>query len=85
MMYSGYFRIWSLFVSWVVLTESARLTAFGWFTIYARLIESSRKIEKKENNNSISNSNRTDWSPIQSVIIRVINKIGLPGSRSPIC
>ena len=28
----------------------------------------------------ISNGNRTEWSPIRSVIIRVINKIG-----SPIC
>ena len=25
---------------------------------------------------TISNGNRTEWSPIQSVIIRVINKIG---------
>ena len=31
--------------------------------------------------------NRTDhdWSPIRSVIIRVINKIGRPRSGSPIC
>ena len=33
----------------------------------------------------ISNGNRTEWSPIRSVIIRVINKIGRPRSRSPIC
>ena len=33
----------------------------------------------------ISNGNRTEWSPIRSVIIRVINKIGRPGSGSPIC
>ena len=26
----------------------------------------------------INNGNRTEWSPIQSVIIRVINKIGRP-------
>ena len=32
-----------------------------------------------------SNGNRTEWSPIQSVIIRrVIDKIGLPRSGSPI-
>ena len=30
-------------------------------------------------------TNRTDWSPIWSVIIRVINKIGRPRSMSPIC
>ena len=33
----------------------------------------------------ISNDNRTEWSPIRSVIIRVSNKIGRPCSRSPIC
>ena len=33
----------------------------------------------------ISNGNRTKWSPIRSVIIRVINKIGRPRSGSPIC
>ena len=29
--------------------------------------------------------NRTEWSPIRSLIIRVINKIGRPRSGSPIC
>ena len=38
-----------------------------------------------EMNNRISNGNRTEWSPIRSVIIRVINKIGRPRSGSPIC
>ena len=33
----------------------------------------------------ISNGNRTEWSPIRSVIIRVINKIGRPRSGSLIC
>ena len=33
----------------------------------------------------ISNGNRTEWSPIRSVIIRVINKIGRPRNGSPIC
>ena len=33
----------------------------------------------------ICNGNRTEWSPIRSVIIRVINKIGRPRSRSQIC
>ena len=32
----------------------------------------------------ISNGNRTEWSPIRSVIIRVINKIRRPRSGSPI-
>ena len=31
------------------------------------------------------NGNRTEWSPIRSVIIRVINKIARPHSGSPIC
>ena len=33
----------------------------------------------------ISNGNRSEWSPIRSVIIRVINKIGRPRSGCPIC
>ena len=33
----------------------------------------------------INNGNRTEWSPIRSVIIRVINKIGPPRSGSPTC
>ena len=33
----------------------------------------------------INNGNRTEWSPIRSVIIRVINKIGRLQSRSLIC
>ena len=34
---------------------------------------------------AVSNGNRTEWSPIRSVIIRVINKIGRPRSGCPIC
>ena len=34
---------------------------------------------------NICNGNRTKWSPIQSVIIQVINNIGRPRSGSPIC
>ena len=33
----------------------------------------------------ISYGNRTEWSPIWSVIIRVNNKIGRPRTVSPIC
>ena len=33
----------------------------------------------------ISHGNSTEWSPIRSVIIRVINKIGRPRNGSPIC
>ena len=33
----------------------------------------------------INNGNRTEWSPIRSVITRVINKIGLPLCGRPIC
>ena len=33
----------------------------------------------------IYNGNRTEWSPIRSVIIRVINKIARPHSGSLIC
>ena len=31
----------------------------------------------------VNNGNRTEWSPIRSVIIRVIKKIGRPRSESP--
>ena len=34
---------------------------------------------------AVCNGNRTEWSPLRSVIIRVINKIGRPCSGSPIC
>ena len=34
---------------------------------------------------SYDKCNRTEWNPIRSVIIRVINKIGRPRSESPIC
>ena len=34
---------------------------------------------------TIRNGNRTEWSPIRSVIIRVINKMGRPLSGSTIC
>ena len=33
----------------------------------------------------INNGNRTEWSPVWSVIIRVNNKIGRPRNGSPIC
>ena len=33
----------------------------------------------------IINGSRTEWSPIRSVIVRVINKIERPRSGSPIC
>ena len=43
-------------------------------------------ITKSENQmDQIKNCNRTKWSPIRSVIIRVINKIRQPQSGSPIC
>ena len=39
----------------------------------------------RDNVRTISNGNRTEWSPVGSVIIRVINKIGRPRRGSPIC
>ena len=33
----------------------------------------------------IDNGIRAEWSPIRSVSIQVINKIGWPPSESPIC
>ena len=43
------------------------------------------KAHRTSYNLAFSNGNRTEWSPIRSVIIRVINKIGRPRSGSPIC
>ena len=57
-----------------------RTPADGFFSDFLRAQNMVRVIEGK-----ISNGNRTEWSPIQSVIIRVINKIGRPRSGSPIC
>ena len=36
-------------------------------------------------NQSLNNGNKTKWTPIRSVIIRVINKIGCPHSGNLIC
>ena len=38
-----------------------------------------------ENLLNYDNGNRTEWSLIRSIIMRVINKIGSPRSWSPIC
>ena len=34
---------------------------------------------------TVNNGNRTEWSPIRSVIIRLVNKIRRPRGGSPIC
>ena len=47
--------------------------------------ESKDQLTKKKDRILISNGNRTEWSPIRSVTIPVINKIGRPRSGSPIC
>ena len=43
------------------------------------------QLQKYNMGHILCNGNRTEWSPIRSVIIRVINKIGRPHSGSPIC
>ena len=43
------------------------------------------KVNIKHLFGSICNGNRTEWSPIRSVIIRVINRIRRLRSGSPIC
>ena len=48
--------------------------------VYLCITSAGAKIAPRD----ISNGNRTEWSPIRSVIIRVINKIGRPRSGSPI-
>ena len=44
-----------------------------------------RHIKLAISGRGLNNGNRTEWSPIWSVIIGVINKIGRPRSGSPIC
>ena len=46
---------------------------------------SGSSISSSSSSSSISNGNRTERSPIQSVIIRAINKIGRPRSGMSIC
>ena len=56
--------------------------------VIAGVISKSDEREERgsfEITSTINNGNRTEWSPIRSVIIRVINKIGRPRSGSPIC
>ena len=51
------------------------------------MLRGTQKNYMPDKSHVISNGNRTEWSPIRSVIIRVINKIGRPrsGSDSLIC
>ena len=44
-----------------------------------------RQHDVRANDQLIDNGNRIEWSPIRSVIIRVINKIGWQRGGSPIC
>ena len=56
-------------------------------TLWSPFLEKRVRFQKKAalGPTLISNGNRTSCRPIRSVIIRVINKIGRPGSGSPIC
>ena len=64
--------VWTEWLTWVTDALGAWF-APGWCT------------ERTPAKTVISNGNRTEWNPIRSVIIRVINKIGRPRSGSPIC
>ena len=68
-----------------MLRQKNKAKAFSstWFT--SSILEARTNVTKKKDRILISNGNRTEWSPIRSVIIRVINKIGRPRSGSPIC
>ena len=61
-------------------------TGKKWQLIVSPFIKSGVVIfcPKDELHRIIYNGNRTEWSPIRSVILRVINKIGRPWSGSPI-
>ena len=55
-------------------------------TLKRRLCEFGLRLRRNEVHSEhevreiINNGNRTEWSPIRSVIVRVINKIGRPQS-----
>ena len=59
----------------------------GVFKIFGSIFCHSKKKKGNIRNDTwtINKGNRTEWSPVWSVIIRVINQIGRPRSRSPIC
>ena len=44
-----------------------------------------KTIEASGDGQPVDDSNKSEWSSIRSVIIRVINKIRRPRSRNPIC
>ena len=52
---------------------------------FKKKMKSIRYIYKVNLIQSINNGNRSEWSPIWSVIIRGINKIGRPQCGSLIC
>ena len=55
------------------------------FSIYLNKFFRNIFLPTKQILHLINNGNRTEWSPIRSVIIRVITKIGRPRSGGPIC
>ena len=80
-MCSGFLK--RLFVSWHLHSRHFKTSSSSWHWdvrkgCHGNFVISHVKLQ-------ISNGNRTEWSPVRSVIIRVINKIGRPRSGSPIC
>ena len=70
---SSVWRLWKFTAGKTCLLQCTVYVTLHWKTI-------------RYMNLKLSNSNRTEWSPIRSVIDRrVINKIGRPRCRSPIC
>ena len=58
----------------------------GVFKIFGRIFVIVRKKGNIRNDTwTINKGNRTEWSPVWSVIIRVTNQIERPRSRSPVC
>ena len=57
----------------------------GQHKVLLTIITSTISEKKKVRWSVIYNGDRTEYSPIQSVIMQVINKIGWPQSGNPIC
>ena len=70
-----------------VLLEVANQDSIFWTSIITSNLRHSHADSSRSKYSpfTINNGNMNEWSPIQSVIIRVINKIGRPLSGGPVC
>ena len=78
-------RYWSFLRSISPASLFTSLSIFGWSDLLQILRRQAAFSFAVLCITMFNNGNRTEWSPIRSVIIRVMNKIGRRRSGSPIC